>query len=179
MKTKKQNGAKQATIQKAYDYFLAINNHLEINNGQLTTEDNLRIAKKYYTASYLIYHATNKGFYQRTANGVYKLIKVITNDDVKLLINDINKTRMTYKPHNGKEITSKKHKPRNFTEGLTKLEKFFVVNQSGEIHCKPTGIRNASAIALKNAKNDPGKRFFICEISKTVEMEYVPTVKEI
>jgi hypothetical protein len=178
----KHSGARQKTLDKALSYFTEINSHLEKNNGKLLSSDNRAIAKKHNTAEYLIHFAVKKGYYQKIERSVYAIVVLLTTKNIRHIIELYNKERAKLRGNNSdseKKSPVTISKSRQFKNGMLPGEKFFVVNSSGEVHCKPTGIRNATKIAMKNAQVFQGKCFYICEISKAVQMEYVPSIKEL
>lgn len=179
---KETKSVRKETVQKALAYFRAVNQHLNENNCRILVSDNKKIAKQHKTAEYLIYHATKCGYFQNLGRALYKRIKDITYADVEAMIISYNQNRKKIrdenKPTAPKSNSKKSYKPRGFTI-KSAHEKYFVVNQLGEVVCKPIGIRKAKVIAQKHANENPGKHIYICAIEYCVAMDYVATFKSI
>lgn len=186
MSNRKQ-GIRPETIEKGFNYFIELNNHLNNNDGSLMTRDNVRIAKKHNTSFYLIGLATRLGFYENYQLGKYRNLKAVEKSDVKTMVETYNTERAKAKAkhkHNDAVVTklskpTKRYKPSGFKGYITATEKYFVVNQAGEIMCKPMGIRRAKVIAQKNAESNIGKNFYLAEVKQVVGMEYIATTKDI
>ena len=174
-------GVRPVTIEKAINYFKDVDYHLSVNNNEMSHKDNLKLSHKHNTSFYLLYYAHKKGYYQRVNDGIYIKIKELTFEDVKNLIEYINMNRSKAKATSKTNVSSNKttYKPSGFKTGVNNEDKFFIVNQSGQIISRPMSVKRAKIIAQRHSENNLGKNFYVCQVILVTGMKYVSTLKEI